>query len=61
MGREGTEAYCRNHPDVSAILVCPGQRSGSLDIHACGVEPDDWRRLDVPSGTESDPATPPAA
>lgn len=61
MGREGTEEYCRNHPDVSAILVCPGERSGSLDMHAFGLEPDDWRRLDVPPAAEPDPATPPAA
>ena len=49
MGREGTEPYCRNHPEVAVILVCPGQRSGSLDIRAYGMEPDDWRRLDVPA------------
>ena len=55
MGREGIEEYCRNHADVSAILVCPGQRSGSLDIHACGLEPEDWRRLDVPAGAVSSP------
>jgi thiamine biosynthesis lipoprotein len=49
MGREGTDEYCRNHPELAAILVCPGQRSGSLDIQAFGMSPDDWRRLDVPA------------
>lgn len=57
IGWEGVQEYCRNHPDVSAILVCPGPRSGSLDIHACGMEPGDWRRLDLPPGTDQDPAT----
>ena len=36
MGPEGTREYCLRHPDVSAILVCPGQRSGSLDIQTYG-------------------------
>jgi len=61
MGREGTEEYCRSHPEVSAILVCPGERSGSFDMHAFGLEPDDWRRLDMSPAAEPDPATPPAA
>lgn len=46
LGREAAEAYCRNHPGVGAILVCPGERSGSLEIHEFGVGPDDWRRPD---------------
>jgi len=58
IGWEGTQEYCRNHPDVAAILVCSGKRSGSVEIHACGVEPDDWRRLDLPP-TESDQLPPP--
>ena len=61
IGREGAQEYCRNHPGVSAILVCPGQRSGSLDIQAYGMQPDDWRRLDLPAGAASAPTTPPAA
>ncbi|NLF70546.1 MAG: FAD:protein FMN transferase [Candidatus Anammoximicrobium sp.] len=59
MGRQGVEEYCRNHPEVSAILVCPGQRSGSLDIGAYGMPPDDWRRLDLPAGPAPHQVEPP--
>jgi len=47
MGPEGTREYCLRHPDVAAILVCPGQRSGSLDIQTYGLTDDDWQRLDA--------------
>ncbi len=49
LGPEGTGEYCRKHPEVAAILVCPGQRSGSLDIQTFGLQADDWQRLDVPA------------
>lgn len=49
LGIQGTGEYCRNHPEVAAILVCPGQRSGSLDIRTFGLQADDWQRLDVPA------------
>jgi thiamine biosynthesis lipoprotein len=49
MGPEGTREYCLRHPDVAAILVCPGQRSGSLDIQTYGLADDDWQRLDAPA------------
>jgi thiamine biosynthesis lipoprotein len=53
LGPAGTEEYCRNHPEVAAILVCPGQRSGSLDIQTFGLPADDWQRLDVPAAPAS--------
>lgn len=48
LGAEGTQAYCARHPDVAAILVCPGPRSGGLEIQAWGLTDDDWQRLDAP-------------
>jgi FAD:protein FMN transferase len=54
LGPAGTEEYCRNHPEVAAILVCPGQRSGSLDIQAFGLQADDWQRLDMPAASSPD-------
>jgi thiamine biosynthesis lipoprotein len=53
LGPEGTADYCRNHPEVAAILVCPGQRSGSLDIQAFGLQAEDWQRLDIPAAAIS--------
>jgi thiamine biosynthesis lipoprotein len=58
LGPAGTAEYCRNHPEVAAILVCPGPRSGSLDIQTFGLQADDWQRLDIPAA--SGPARPPA-
>jgi len=58
LGPEGTADYCRNHPEVAAILVCPGQRSGSLDIQALGLQAEDWQRLDIPAAqTPTEPPT----
>ncbi len=53
LGPEGTAEYCRNHPEVAAILVCPGPRSGSLDIQTFGLDAGDWQRLDVPAAAAS--------
>lgn len=58
LGPEGTADYCRNHPEVAAILVCPGERSGSLDIRAFGLPAEDWQRLDI--STAAVPEKPPA-
>jgi thiamine biosynthesis lipoprotein len=57
MGPEETRQYCLRHPDVAAILVCPGSRSGSLDIQTYGLTDDDWQRLDIPAADRnpSDP------
>jgi thiamine biosynthesis lipoprotein len=46
MGPERTQLYCSQRPDVSAVLVCPGQRSGSIRVHTFGLGDDDFQRLD---------------
>jgi thiamine biosynthesis lipoprotein len=33
MGIDATLAYCAAHPEVAAILIAPGARSGALEIH----------------------------
>jgi thiamine biosynthesis lipoprotein len=58
LGPAGTAEYCRNHPEVAAILVCPGERSGSLDIQTFGLQADDWQRLDMPAAQA--PTEPPS-
>ena len=42
LGYEQSEVYCQNHCDVGAILVAPGQRSGTLEIRTMGLAPGDW-------------------
>lgn len=43
MGVEASLAYCDAHPDIAAILVAPGDRSGSLDVHSVGLTEDQWQ------------------
>jgi thiamine biosynthesis lipoprotein len=45
MGREKAEAYCQSHPDISAILLCRGERVGSTELHAIGLSDDLWRAI----------------
>jgi thiamine biosynthesis lipoprotein len=47
MGPDPVQEYCSRHPDVSAILICPGKRSGTIDVHTCGLADDDLERLDT--------------
>jgi FAD:protein FMN transferase len=42
-GVEKTRAFCQTREDLAAILVCPGDRAGSLAVHTCGVAADDWQ------------------
>jgi thiamine biosynthesis lipoprotein len=46
MGRHKAEQYCAEHPELSAILVCPGRRSGSTELSAFGMDESDWRRVE---------------
>jgi thiamine biosynthesis lipoprotein len=46
MGLDETVEYCHTHEELSAIMVCPGERAGSIVIHAIGLDDDDWRRVD---------------
>lgn len=44
MGHEQTFEFCREHPTIAAILVCPGPRIGQLELHVCGLSDDEFRR-----------------
>jgi hypothetical protein len=46
MGAEAVASYCHARPELSAILVCSGQRSGSIDLRTFGLQEDDFRRID---------------
>jgi hypothetical protein len=45
MGRDKVEQFCQARPDVSAILICPGQRSGSIELVPFGLAEEDLRVL----------------
>lgn len=37
-GIDGAAAYCRDHPGISALLICPTQRSGGISLHVLGMD-----------------------
>jgi len=46
MGPQAAAAFCRNRPELAAILVCPHERPGSIVLHVRGLDPDQWQLLD---------------
>ena len=46
LGLESSAEYCASHPELSAILVCPGRRKGSVTIHAIGLDEADWTPIE---------------
>lgn len=42
-GVEKSAEYCRQHEGLGAVLVCPGERAGSLDVHRFGIPDAEWR------------------
>ena len=45
LGVEKTQAFCQQHPEVSALLICPGTHAGALSLHAINLDDDAWCRL----------------
>jgi len=45
MGIEQARQYVKDHPEVRAVLICPGTRSGATDVHLVGLAPDSWKLL----------------
>jgi FAD:protein FMN transferase len=43
MGPVAAEQFCNEHTDIAALMVCPGERAGSLVLHGWNVQPDQWR------------------
>ena len=41
MGPEATLTYCRNHPEVAALVVCPRSGRGGIEIVTTGFAPDE--------------------
>jgi hypothetical protein len=45
MGPQAAGDYCKSHGDVAAVMLCPGQREGSLTTHRWGLDEHDWADL----------------
>jgi thiamine biosynthesis lipoprotein len=45
MGPEAAQGHCKARADVAAVMVCPGEREGSLRTHVWGLAADDWTPL----------------
>ena len=46
LGPGGTNEFCQQHPDVSAILVLPGPTLGTIVIECHNVADDEWQPHD---------------
>jgi thiamine biosynthesis lipoprotein len=45
-GHEKAKAYCQSHPGIAAILLCRGERMGSMELHTMGLADDEWQQPD---------------
>ncbi len=45
LGLDQARAYCGQHPDVAALLTCPGKHAGAIEVHPVGLADDEWRQL----------------
>ena len=37
MGPERSLDYCRAHPEIGAVLVCPDPSGGGVEVHSAGL------------------------
>ena len=44
LGLEQTRDYCQQHPEIAALLTCPGQHAGTIELHPLGLADDDWKQ-----------------
>jgi thiamine biosynthesis lipoprotein len=42
MGSQAANEYCQNHPEVAAVMLCPGPREGSFETHLFGLDQHEW-------------------
>ncbi len=57
MGPRHAADFCQTRPDVSAVLLCPAPRAGSVQIHRLNLDERDQGGLDDPTGEPSDGQT----
>jgi thiamine biosynthesis lipoprotein len=45
MQLDEVEAYCNDHPNISALLVVPGKSKGQIDLEWFNLTDEQWKRL----------------
>jgi thiamine biosynthesis lipoprotein len=45
MGPQAVGRFCDAHPEVAAVLVCPADRSGDVELVSFGLADDQWQPL----------------
>ena len=45
MGIEPAVEYCQTHPELGAVLIGPGPKTGGVDIRTVGLDDADWKLL----------------
>ena len=40
LGPEKSLEYCRSHPDIGAVLICPNPHGGGIEVHVGGLTSD---------------------
>lgn len=43
LGPDGSTEYFRNHPEIKALWVLPGERAGQTDLHTVNLAADEWQ------------------
>jgi thiamine biosynthesis lipoprotein len=43
MGVEPSLAYCREHPETSAVLIAAGDRPGTIALHTANLDQRTWQ------------------
>ena len=47
LGVEQADAFCRQRPEVSALLITQKKSAGAIELHPLNLADDQWRRLDL--------------
>lgn len=42
MGVDGARDYCGSHPDLGAVVICPGPQTGTVETHLLGRAETAW-------------------
>lgn len=45
MGPEQVEAYCKLHPEIGAVLLCPENSDSGFSVMTCGLAAKEWTLL----------------
>jgi thiamine biosynthesis lipoprotein len=50
MGPDATRRYCDTHPQVAAVLVCPGETADTIAVHTCNLDATRCQVYTTPAG-----------